>query len=703
MTHRRPLFTRLLALLLAASLTGVPAALAAEAEGDTPPVAAIYTTSDMMGRLYEEDPLTGLLQTATYGRAASALADESLPAPALLLDAGNAVYTGLTGEDGSAAARVLRALGYDALVPGVEEFRLGAGYRADFFENLADSQGSGGPVDVLAANLLERDGSPAAEPYMVYDLDLGDAQVRVGVLGLTDPDTAGQLPQRLYGSLRFTHSANEEGSLAWEWERYQAQLERECDLTVVVCRGSAEELARFAATTTGIDLLVGGSDQAGTDVFLNKDGQSVPYVCGGGSALTRTVLTLDEAGAPVLGESALLALNRYSDDSALASLTAASAASLERAGAARAGTLSGQWEEGFSLTRQTDTADLIGEALLWATDADAALFSPGSLGGFSAAVLFARGVPTASLTLADCAALAPDLSPVVTVELTGGQLRQWLDVCAGRYSISDAGQPAGGEDADGLYGLDYALHLGDEAGRRVFGLTYQDGPVAEDRVFTVALPASRLSDPEFPACTVLWSASAGQDFASQGGSTAALLAAYARDASRRGRALSPVRSSQWAIYPEAGGAGLTRLDLVEMLYDLAGRPQPGASFAFMDVEDSNAVIWAAETGIVTGDGRGSFLPLDPVNREQAAVMLYNYALRVGGAEPAASDEETDSALDAMLDGGAVAQWARPAVEFCLSAGIIPAAGVRGDLYLPGDPVTRTEARSFLARLADYLE
>ena len=65
MTHRRPFFTRLLALLLAASLTGVPAALAAEGEADAPSTAAIYTTSDMMGKLYEEDPLTDLAQTAT--------------------------------------------------------------------------------------------------------------------------------------------------------------------------------------------------------------------------------------------------------------------------------------------------------------------------------------------------------------------------------------------------------------------------------------------------------------------------------------------------------------------------------------------------------------------------------------------------------------------------------------------------------------
>ena len=697
MAHRRSLSLRLPALLLAAALLGGPAALAAEPE-EAPAAAAIYTTSDMLGKLYAEDPLTSQTQTAHYGKVASALEDQSLPAAALLLDAGNAVYTGLTGDDGSAVAQALRYIGYDALVPGVEEFRLGAGYRADFFADLTDSRGEDTPVDVLAANLLEGD-SEAAAPYLVYDLGLGDAQVRVGVLGLTDPDMDALLPQRLYGDLRFTHAGNETRSLVWEWERYQAQLERACDLTVVVCRGSADELAQFAAATTDIDLLVGGSGAAGAGTFRNRNGEAVSYVCGGGTALTCTPLTLDEAGSPALGRSSLVDLSRYEGDSGLAALTAPSAAALETAGARRTGTLSGRWMEEVSPTRQNDTYDLMGEALLWATGADAALISPAELGQSDLSALFGRGASTAPLTLADCAALAPERVPVVTVSLTGAQLRQWLETCAGRYSVTEDGQVAGGTEADILYGMDYALYLGGGEGRQAAGLRFQGEPVTEDQVFTVALPASRLADPEFPACTVLWSASADRDFASQGGSAAALLAAYAQDASHRGRTLSPVRSSTWAVYPEAQSAPLTRLAFVELLYDLAGRPQPGASSAFTDVAGSDAVVWAAETGIVTGNGRGSFLPLSPVSREQAAAILYNYVSRVEGAGPANSGE----ALSDLLDGMDISAWARPAAAFCLDQGIVPAVGTREDLYLPAVPVTRAEAQYFLARLADYLE
>ena len=95
---------------------------------------------------------------------------------------------------------------------------------------------------------------------------------------------------------------------------------------------------------------------------------------------------------------------------------------------ATVGTLSGDWsEEGSPLYVQSATVDLVAEAMLWAADADAALLSPAALGGASAASRFSGEDDTAALSLRDCAALAPGDSPVVLVELTGAELRQWLD------------------------------------------------------------------------------------------------------------------------------------------------------------------------------------------------------------------------------------------------------------------------------------
>ena len=57
----------------------------------------------------------------------------------------------------------------------------------------------------------------------------------------------------------------------------------------------------------------------------------------------------------------------------------------------------------------------------------------------------------------DCAALAPGDSPVVLVELTGAELRQWLDRSAEAYQAEPDGSISGGEGADVLYGMDLSL------------------------------------------------------------------------------------------------------------------------------------------------------------------------------------------------------------------------------------------------------
>lgn len=698
LTGRHTCMTRLLALLLTAALLSGTAALAAGGEPAAPTAAAIYTTSNMFRNIYAQDPLTGRETAAGYLNVSTAMAGERRTGDTLLLDAGNAVSAGLTEDDGQAVALALRSIGYDALVPCTEEFRLGSENCQAFFQALEAGGGDGTPVDVLSGNLLDQQGSPVADPYQVYTLTLGNRSVRVGVLGLGGIDAARQLPEQLYGDVQFAHPENEAYSYLWEWNYWRPQLEREnCDLVVVVCHAGQDALLQLAAASSGIDLLVGGDGPAFCEMLANADGETVSYVCGGGDSLTRTAITLNDAGFPVVGDSTLLELDSYEHNVKLSADLAPFYTAAQQAGARQVGTLSGQWEDSFSYTRQTDTVDLVAEAVLWATGADGVLLAPGSLGSRTVASLFERRSATARLTLADCARLAPDPSPVVMVDMTGAQLRQWLEVCAQRYGVNDAGQLTGGKDADILYGMDYSLYLGSPNGKRV-GLLFQDGQLVLDgQHYTIALPASRLADPDFPACEVLWSASAHRDYGAQGGSTAALLAAYAQDALRQNRTVEPVRSSSWFLYPEAYHAPLTRLEFVEMLYALAGRPQPGANYAFIDVTGSDAVIWAAETRVVSGDGRGNFLPLAEVTREQAAVMIYNYVRAQGGEIPPST-----GAVGQLLDEAAISSWARPAVEFCLTTGILPAAGSRGDLYLPSDNITRSDAALYLTNLENYL-
>lgn len=689
MARKSILFRRLGAALLALLLLPAGAWAAEPEPAQAAPALGIYTTGDMMGRVGETDPLTGLTEENSYLKVATAMAAERQTVEStLLLDSGDAVANTLASGSAADTALALRTIGYDGLVPSVEEFRLGQGHRAAFFRDLTQEGGTGTPVELISADWMDgQSGQAAAQPYHIYTRQLGEKELRIAVVGLGTLEVPQSLPSYYYSDSQFGHTDNTGMSYVWEWEHWiWPQVARqECDLVIVCCHTDRKTLEKFAAQTTGIDLLVNGHGEADVGVLKNLDGQPVSWVSGGGTALTRTVVTLSDSGTPVIGESKLLALSGYENDEALAKATANGQKAQQARAAQKTGTLSGSWAESVtSATRQTAAADLVARAMLWTSGADAALVTNGSLGYLPEQT--GTGSGSRPLTLGDCATLARGTSPVVLVELTGAQLEEWLEVCAGRYQVDESGQVTGGQDADFLYGMDYELYVGGQSGQRVVNLTWQGQPVERNRTYRVILEAAHLLDDEFPHCTVLWSAAADMQYAATGGTMASLLAAYA---SRTG-AILPQRESTWAVYAGAVDSAMTRLEFVELLYDVADRPKPGANVAFADVSGSDAVVWAAEKRIVSGDGKGKFLPQMEVTREQAAAMLYHYA-KAEGLDLTADG----SAVSTLSDRDAVSGWAVTAVDFCLRNGLLET--VNGQ-FRPSATMTRAEVQRTMAVL-----
>ena len=689
MARKSILFRRLGAALLALLLLPAGAWAAEPEPAQAAPALGIYTTGDMMGRVGETDPLTGLTEENSYLKVATAMAAERQTVEStLLLDSGDAVANTLASGSAADTALALRTIGYDGLVPSVEEFRLGQGHRAAFFRDLTQEGGTGTPVELISADWMDgQSGQAAAQPYHIYTRQLGEKELRIAVVGLGTLEVPQSLPSYYYSDSQFGHTDNTGMSYVWEWEHWiWPQVARqECDLVIVCCHTDRKTLEKFAAQTTGIDLLVNGHGEADAGVLKNLDGQPVSWVSGGGTALTRTVVTLSDSGTPVIGESKLLALSGYENDEALAKATANGQKAQQARAAQKTGTLSGSWAESVtSATRQTAAADLVARAMLWTSGADAALVTNGSLGYLPEHT--GTGSGSRPLTLGDCATLARGTSPVVLVELTGAQLEEWLEVCAGRYQVDESGQVTGGQDADFLYGMDYELYVGGQSGQRVVNLTWQGQPVERNRTYRVILEAAHLLDDEFPHCTVLWSAAADMQYAATGGTMASLLAAYA---SRTG-AILPQRESTWAVYAGAVDSAMTRLEFVELLYDVADRPKPGANVAFADVSGSDAVVWAAEKRIVSGDGKGKFLPQMEVTREQAAAMLYNYA-KAEGLDLTADG----SAVSTLSDRDAVSGWAVTAVDFCLRNGLLEPVDGR---FRPSATMTRAEVQRTMAVL-----
>ena len=137
----------------------------------------------------------------------------------------------------------------------------------------------------------------------------------------------------------------------------------------------------------------------------------------------------------------------------------------------------------------------------------------------------------------------------------------------------------------------------------------------------------------------------------------------------------------------------TRAMLVTILHRLEGSPDAGAGTAFHDVAPeayyARSVAWASANGIVNGFGDGSFRPGDPITREQMAAIFMRYA-RYRGV-----DVSAQASLDGFPDQGKVSSYAREAMAWSVSTGLI--SGMDG-LLVPGGSATRAQAATILMRL-----
>ena len=144
-------------------------------------------------------------------------------------------------------------------------------------------------------------------------------------------------------------------------------------------------------------------------------------------------------------------------------------------------------------------------------------------------------------------------------------------------------------------------------------------------------------------------------------------------------------------------ANMNRAMLVTVLYRLAGSPAVSGSMPFTDAAEgqwySNAVIWASQTGIVTGTGADTFSPDQSVTREQIAVMLRRYAAYYGYDTSAAAD------LSGYSDAGKISGFAQDGVSWAVAEGLIKGSGNK---LSPKNSASRAEVATLLQRYSGWL-
>lgn len=146
----------------------------------------------------------------------------------------------------------------------------------------------------------------------------------------------------------------------------------------------------------------------------------------------------------------------------------------------------------------------------------------------------------------------------------------------------------------------------------------------------------------------------------------------------------------------APNATTTRAQLVTILYRLAGEPDVSGQSDFTDVAAgqwyTDAVLWAAEKGIVNGISDTEFAPSGDLTREQLATILYRYAEGMG------YDVSTQADLSGFPDAGDIQSYATEALSWAVAEGLLQ--GFEDDSLQPGGTATRAQIATILMRFCE---
>ena len=144
---------------------------------------------------------------------------------------------------------------------------------------------------------------------------------------------------------------------------------------------------------------------------------------------------------------------------------------------------------------------------------------------------------------------------------------------------------------------------------------------------------------------------------------------------------------------------ISREEFVRVLYNHAGTPDVTIENPYADVKAGawyeKAVLWAKEKDIANGkvkDGKAVFGVGASITREEMALMFYKYA-KLNGYTLA----KDDHAIDGFSDAEIVSSWAKDAMNWAVTNGVMGGKGSRLD---PKGNATRAECASMFKNMIE---
>ena len=405
---------------------------------------------------------------------------------------GASTFTSFINDD-QPTIDALRESGLDLSVVGNHEFDQGF---ADLTDRVLPLYG-GGEFGLGANVYVKGTDEPALQEYAIEEID----GVRVGFIGTVTPDTATMVTPTGIADIEF-------GDQLEAANRVADEIADETDVIVLLAHdgpATADQAAGLGADSDFAALVNGAS--AEVDAIVSGH-THLPYVweapVPGAPGETRPVIqahqygtTLGKLDIAVDSESKeLLSIDAslvplvadgeaaFPADPAVQSIVDAAAAEAEELGSVEVGSITGDVLRGGTPAGsdrgvESSLGNLVADVYLWATSNEDYAGTPAQIGimnpgGLRADLLYGDD---GTLTVRDVANVQPFANTLVTVTLTGEQLRSVLQ---------EQWQPAGSARPKLHLGISEGLsYTYDEETKSILDITFQGEPVAPTDEFTV--------------------------------------------------------------------------------------------------------------------------------------------------------------------------------------------------------------------------
>ncbi len=382
----------------------------------------------------------------------------------LLVDAGNSIYGNTFSDldEGESVARLMEAVGYDAMAAGPDDLVYG-------FDHLLELNGSAG-FPILSASIWDPASSTSLPSHALFTFD----DFTVGVFGLLSGDAPGTLTPEVTEGLVF-HDTIEVASALVE------VLSLEADVIIALTNLGTDEAfpvssLALASAVPGIDLIVDGNTDSPAPAAITAGDTLIVQAGSYGQAVGAVDITIDEGN--VTGISAKLytladviregIVPDEATSDLIVELTASQEALAQQPAARLPETLEG--EEESVRTRPSSLAAAVTTAMIDATGSDCALID---------AVSFLGSLDAGEVTYSDIHAVLEQDQPCVVIEVTGAQLVEAVE-----HGLAALPGPAASYCQ--LGGLTPLYNIFETPGARLYGLRLNGKAINPEGTYRLA-------------------------------------------------------------------------------------------------------------------------------------------------------------------------------------------------------------------------